>query len=62
MTQCPYCDYRIPGRLDREQRLYLEVEHTSKQHPDVIEQRLEAAGFKRDQEGNWIDTLADPGN
>lgn len=51
MDRCPYCGYVAVTQAD-------EVEHMNMEHPEVIRERLLDAGFVKDEQGHWIDTLA----
>lgn len=52
MIQCPACTLELP-----EDNGQAQVDHMEREHPDVINERLQNAGF-RQQGGKWIDTLA----
>jgi hypothetical protein len=55
VVQCPGCDLRLPADDNDAQ-----IAHMEANHPEVIEQRLVAAGFMRDPHtGRWVDRLAD---
>lgn len=47
MSRCPYCEYVTPEPDDGDGRVrtWQEVAHMEAQHPDVIAQRLRAAGM-----------------
>lgn len=59
LTRCPYCSFTLPAGLDQRDRGRAEVDHMNEAHPEVIEQRMIAAGFVR-EDVNWFDTLLDP--
>jgi len=60
MNKCPYCDYEIHSGVDPRAASRLEVIHMNHKHPDIVEQRLIAAGFVKNADGKWIDTKSDP--
>jgi hypothetical protein len=51
MSRCPYCDAEAPDPL-------AEIAHMEAEHPEVIDERLERAGFVRVGE-TWVDRLSD---
>lgn len=53
--RCPFCDYETlePDGGDRRVQGWQEVEHMRATHPDVIRQRLEAAGLVDHDEETW---------
>jgi hypothetical protein len=57
--KCPYCDFEIIGGSPHF-AARLEVIHMNHKHPDIVEQRLIAAGFVKNADGKWIDTKSDP--
>lgn len=59
--RCPYCLFEISPELvgDPYARSHAEVAHMNEAHPDVVERRLTAAGFRRGADGDWIDTKVD---
>lgn len=50
-AECPYCEFEAADVQE-------EVAHMNNAHPEIVEQRLEAAGFVPDGSGGWIDPLA----
>lgn len=52
-AKCPGCELRLFADDAVAQRAHLE-----KEHPEIIGQRLEYAGFELDGKGDWLDTLA----
>jgi hypothetical protein len=56
---CPYCAFVVPDDVDDRDVGQAELEHMNEAHADVIEERLLSAGFRRDQDGEWVDTLVD---
>jgi 2-iminoacetate synthase ThiH len=53
-VRCPYCSFEAQDAV--EERAHMQAEH-----PEVIERRMEEAGFRRDlHTGEWVDTLGDP--
>ena len=57
MIECPAlgCDVRLPEHDIKAQR-----EHMESEHPEIIRERLEAAGFRQGDDG-WVDTLNSDG-
>jgi hypothetical protein len=49
--QCPFCAAVVHGTRE-------EIAHMESEHPEIVEQRLTDAGFVKDENGKWIDTLA----
>lgn len=58
--QCPFCEYKTPepDNGDKYTQGWQEYAHMSVEHPEIIEKRLQSAGFLRDDNGSWFDTLA----
>jgi hypothetical protein len=53
LIKCPGCDLQLPiGDLQTQ------AAHMQAEHPEVIEGRLERAGFERDDKGEWQDMLS----
>lgn len=52
--QCPACQMRLPADDLMAQRA-----HITAAHPELVEQRLRSAGFRRDDDGEWIDCWAE---
>lgn len=52
-AQCPGCDLRLP-----EADLAGQVAHMNEAHPEIVAERLEAAGFEHDGT-SWVDMLAE---
>lgn len=50
--KCPGCDLQLPAGDLQAQMAHLEGEHS-----EIIRGRLEDAGFRRGEDGEWIDTL-----
>lgn len=50
-SRCPFCGYEVTGGV------WEEIAHMEAEHPRVIEDRLEAAGFRL-RDGRWVDLLA----
>lgn len=50
---CPGCGLEVPAW-----NVAGQVAHMQAAHPEIIEQRLAAAGFVEDERGEWTDTLA----
>lgn len=51
---CPECGLELPA-----EPLYPQVDHMTTQHPEVVQKRLEDAGFEL-VEGDWVDRLCGP--
>lgn len=49
-SDCPHCGARA-------NTIQEEIEHMQERHPDIIEERLTTAGFRR-RGDEWIDTRA----
>lgn len=47
---CPECDEVAAD-------MHAEVQHMTERHPEIIERRMVAAGFRREP-GTWVDFLA----
>ena len=50
MSQCPYCGVTVDTPLE-------ENRHMNTEHPEVIAQRMIDAGFRLDEDGQWVDLL-----
>lgn len=45
---CPGCGIQIP-------ELRKQIDHMGTCHPDIVNSRLQEAGFVRDSKGEWVD-------
>ena len=53
-VKCPGCDTLLPA-----EDLRTQGEHLQANHPEIIEQRMLDAGFRRGRNGDWIDDRVD---
>lgn len=49
--KCPSCDIDIDDE-------WAQKRHMEINHPEVIEDRMVEAGFRRDHNGHWVDEWA----
>lgn len=53
--KCPGCDLRLAP-----DDLRTQVAHMEKEHPEIVAERLEEAGFEQQPDGSWVDNLVWP--
>jgi hypothetical protein len=51
--KCPGCGFELA-----DEDLQGQVAHMQDVHPEIVAERLRAAGFEQLEDGNWADTLA----
>lgn len=52
VSHCPFCGQASPA-----DDVWAEIRHMKAYHPEVIEARLQEAGFRQHPDGSWYDPL-----